>query len=214
MSPSLRSRSLTFALAAIGWFSILLQGYLTLSAAAVNGQGIGGGLVAFFGYFTILTNLLVCLSLTFPLLMPSSPPGKYFSRPEIMAALATSIVFVGLSYHFLLRNVWHPQGAQKVADLLLHYVMPTLTLIYWWLVSPKRSLRWVDPLYWGAYPALYLAYVLIRGPIVRSYPYGFIDPVAIGYPRTMINSSGLLLVFFGLGLLLVALGRTQKHPPL
>jgi hypothetical protein len=51
--------------------------------------------------------------------------------------------------------------------------------------------------------------VLIRGLIIDSYRYGFINLNAIGYQRTMINAIGLLLVFIVLGLLVVALGRAQ-----
>jgi hypothetical protein len=53
--------------------------------------------------------------------------------------------------------------------------------------------------------------VLIRGRIINSYPYGFINPNAIGYERTMINGVGLLFVFIVLGLLVVALGRVQRR---
>jgi hypothetical protein len=64
---------------------------------------------------------------------------------------------------------------------------------------------------WGVYPTTYLIYVLIRGRFVGSYPYGFIDPLAIGYERTMINAVGLLIVFIAIGLILVALSRLQRR---
>jgi hypothetical protein len=210
LSP--RSKYLTGALAVIAWFSVSLQCYLTLTSATCNGNTLLDGLVVYLGYFTILTNLLICLSLTFPLLAPVSSPGRYFARPEVSAGIATSILFVGLSYHFLLRNTWNPQGLNLIADRLLHYAMPALYLIHWWLVTPKASLRWAHPFYWGLYPAVYLVYALLRGRILGNYPYGFIDPLAIGYQRTMINSFGLLFVFFALGLLLVAFSRLQKRP--
>ena len=34
----------------------------------------------------------------------------------------TAIVLVGLGYHVLLRNIWDPQGAQWLADVLLHHL--------------------------------------------------------------------------------------------
>src|ERR1700704_3455928 len=104
------SRPIAVLLAIVAWSGILLQGYLTLHSAMENGKGIGGGLVIYLGYFTILTNLIVCAAVTAPLLAPASSFGKYFSRPDVMAAVTTSIVFVGISYHLLLRNVWNPQG--------------------------------------------------------------------------------------------------------
>ena len=65
-----------------------------------------------------------------------------------------------------------------------------LFMAYWWFYFPKGALRWSYPLIWGLYPAAYLIYALARGAIIGSYPYGFIDPIAIGYQRTMINAVG------------------------
>jgi len=206
-----KSRSLVMVLAALAWFGVMLQLFVTLHSTLLNGKGVVGGIVSYFGYFTILTNILVCLSLTLPLTGPSTAAGRFFARSDATAGTATSIVFVGLAYHFLLRNTWNPQGLQLLADILLHYVMPALFLLHWWFNFPKGALRWTYPLIWGLYPTVYLGYVLIRGQLIGNYPYGFIDPNAIGYQRTMINAVGLLFVFILLGLLLVALGRVQRR---
>jgi len=206
-----KNRAVVIALAALAWFSVLLQLYITLHSTMHNGQGVATGIVNFLGYFTILTNLLVCIALTMPLVVPASTIGRFLSRSDVTAGVAASMAFVGLAYHFLLRNTWNPQGLQLVADVLLHYVMPALYLIYWWFNFPKGALRWSYPLSWGLYPTVYLIYVLIRGRIVGHYPYAFIDPLAIGYQRTMINAVGLLAAFVVLGLILVALGRIQRR---
>jgi hypothetical protein len=206
-----KSKALVMALAALGWFSVLLQLYITLHATLSNGKSVGAAMVSYLGYFTIVTNLLVCLALALPLASPASAAGRFFSRSDITAGVATSIVFVGLAYHFLLRNTWNPQGLQLLADVLLHYVMPILFLLYWWFNFPKGALRWTHPFFWGLYPTVYMIYVLIRGIFVGNYPYRFIDPLAIGYERTMINGVGLLVVFIVLGLILVSLGRIQRR---
>jgi hypothetical protein len=210
-SASGKSRAFALSLATLAWFGVLLQCYLSLQMAARNGKSIGGGLESFLSYFTVLTNLLISVSLTFSLSAPSSTLGKWFSRPSVVAGIATSIGFVALSYHFLLRHVWNPQGAQLLADVLLHYVIPALYILYWWLDFSKAALRWMHPLFWSAYPIVYLVYALIRGGIGGSYPYPFIDVAALGYGRTMINSLGLLVVFIALGLLFVALSRAPRR---
>jgi len=199
------------ALAVLAWFSVLLQLFVTLHSTIEHGNGIVGGLVSYLGYFTILTNLLVCISLTIPLVAPASASGGFFARSDVTAGVATSIAFVGLAYYFLLRKTWDPQGLQLLADILLHYVMPVLFLIYWWFNFPKGALRWFYPVIWGLYPTVYLIYVLIRGSIIGNYPYGFIDPHAIGYQQTMVNAFGLLLAFVALGQVLVVLGRMQRR---
>jgi hypothetical protein len=206
-----KNKAMVIALAALAWFGVLLQLYLSLHSAIENGKGVVGGLVSYFGYFTIVTNLLVCISLTMPLLAPASSAGRFFARSDVTAGVATSIVFVGLAYHLLLRNVWNPQGLNLIANDFLHYVTPILFLVYWWFYFPKGALRWSYPLIWGLYPAAYLIYALIRGSIIGSYPYGFLDPSAIGYQRTMINAVGLLIAFIVIGLIFTALGRVQRR---
>jgi hypothetical protein len=206
-----KNKAIVAALAALAWFGVLLQAFVTLQSTAHSGKGVLSGIISLLGYFTILTNLLVCFALTLPLIAPSSAMGRFFARSDVNAGVATSIVFVGLAYYFLLRHVWHPQGWALLADILLHYVMPTAFLIYWWFNFPKGALRWSYPLIWGIYPTTYLVYVLIRGPLVGSYPYGFIDPNAIGYQKALINGVGLLIVFIALGLTLIALGRLQRR---
>jgi hypothetical protein len=75
----------------------------------------------------------------------------------------------------------------------------------------QGSLRWVHPLAWAAYPTLYFVYVLVRGDIIGSYPYGFIDVNALGYSKTLLNAVGLLLVFVIMGLGIVAVDRVVRR---
>lgn len=211
---SRKYRTFALLLATIAWLSVLLQCYLSLHLAAQRGVSIGRGLEVFFSYFTVLTNLLICVSITLSSLWPSSPPGKWFSRPAVAAGIATSIAFVGLSYHLLLRNTWNPQGLHLLADVLLHYAVPALYLIYWWLDYSKAALHWMYPLFWSAYPTGYLAYALVRGSIVGKYPYPFIDAANLGYGQTLLNSLGLLFVFMSLGVSIVALSRARRRMPM
>ena len=133
-------------LAAIAWFGVVLQGVLTVTSAVGNGKTAVEGLATFLSYFTVLTNLLICLTLTFSLAAPSSSLGKWSARPGVVAGIAASITFVALSYHLLLRNTWNPQGAQWLADVLLHYVVPALYVLHWWLNCAKNGgLRWTHP---------------------------------------------------------------------
>ncbi len=199
------------ALAALAWLGVLLQLYLSLQLAAANGKTVVGGIVAFLGYFTILTNILVCVVLTVPLMAPESGPGRFFSRPSVVTGVATSISLVGIGYYFLLRNVWAPEGLQWFADVMLHYAVPVLFLVYWWLAIPKASLRWVDPPLWSIYPAAYVVYALIRGALIDTYPYPFIDVATIGYQRALLNAFGLQLAFIAVGLLFVALGNASNQ---
>src|ERR1700735_402544 len=109
-----KNKAVVIALAALAWCGILLQLYLSLHSAIENGKGVVGGLLRYFGYFPIVTNLLVCISVTMPLIAPASSPGRFFARSDVTAGVATSIVFGVLAYHVLLRNGWNPPGLNLI----------------------------------------------------------------------------------------------------
>lgn len=207
------SNSLRLSFAMIGWLSVVLQLYLSINLAMANGKTIFTGVIIFLSFFTILTNILVCLVLTYA--SPASKPGseakskltKFFSKPLVASGVAVSIAMVGIIYHLLLRKIWNPQGLQLIADMALHYLMPTLFIIYWALCVNKTSLRWFSSIIWCIYPIAYLCYSLMRGKITGSYPYPFIDVSTIGYQQALINSASLLVCFIVLGLVFVAAAK-------
>ena len=203
------SNKLRISFAVIGWLSVLLQLYLSINLATANGKTTFTGVVIFLSFFTILTNILVCLVLSYSSTTskPASWLAKFFSSSLVASGVAVSIAMVGIIYHLLLRKVWNPQDFQLIADMSLHYVMPTLFIIYWALFINKSGLRWVHSFIWCIYPIAYLCYSLIRGKITGSYPYPFIDVSSIGYQQALLNSAGLLLCFIVLGLFFVAIGR-------
>ena len=191
----------------VAWSGVLLQLWLSLRLAQANGKSAAAGLLVYLGYFTVLTNIFVALTLTFQSFARSSRPGRFFAQPQTMACAATSIALVGLGYHFLLRHIWNPEGLQWLADVLLHYVVPVLFCLYWLLALPKQRLAWWSPLAWCAYPITYFVYALARGALLGSYPYPFIDVAAIGYNQALLNALGLLVVFVLVGWLFMALAK-------
>lgn len=96
-----------------------------------------------------------------------------------------------------------------LGDLLPHYVVPALFVVYWLVYSRTGSLRWVHPFF--CYPAAYFIYVLARGDLSGIYSYGFMDVSAIGYRHTIVNSLGLLIGFIVLGSLSVGLDRFGRR---
>ena len=209
MFGSGRARRAFLVIAAIaGWAALALQLHLTIDQAQMNGRTTLDGVLIFVGYFTILTNIIASLALTTALLGSAQSPS-----PALMSAIAVYIVVVGVVYVVALRDVWAPQGAQFVADVILHYAMPILVALYWILFVPKGSLRWSEPVAWLVYPAAYLAAALARGALTGFYPYPFIDLSAIGPAAVALNTGILLAAFWGLGLFLVFIdhlaGRAQ-----
>lgn len=192
-------------LAAVAWFGVLLQFALSLALSKANGYSLAHGSITYFGYFTVLSNLLVAVIASMGLVVPES---RAFSG-SVRGCATTAIVLVGIGYHVLLREVWDPQGWQQVADNTLHYVVPLLSLAYWGLFPPRWRLADYAPLAWGAYPVAYFAYVIVRGELIGSYPYYFIDVGELGFATVLTNALAFLLAFVALGFGIRALARLR-----
>lgn len=187
------ARRTAAALACLASAGVLLQLWLSLNLAASNGNGWWHGLVMYLGYFTVLTNLLV----TVVALRAARAPDGGLDHAWRGAAV-TSILVVGLAYHLLLRKIWDPQGLQLIADVALHYAVPLAALAWWLALPPRRPLAARLPLHWLAWPLGYSVYALLRGALIGSYPYYFIDATTLGLSRVLLNMAGLSLVFLAM----------------
>lgn len=205
LSSSSAKRINMAMIAILAWSALALQLYLILLPPTGNAALVT--VVRYFSYFTILTNLLVALALSIPLLLPKSAAARFTSSANAQASLLVYIVMVGLINALILRGQWSPTGLAKLADVLLHDVVPVMYVAYWFLFAPKAGLRWKSAVLWLAYPLVYMAYTLIHGAVSGWYPYFFIDVGINGYPHALLNASKLILAFLLGGLLVVAAGR-------
>jgi len=194
----------------MGWFALIVQLRLMLHNQQ-TAKPIIEVLINFFSYFTILSNLLVTVCFTFLLLAPASRAGRFFSKASTLTALTVYILVVGIVYNAVLRQIWDPQGMQKIVDELLHLVMPLWMLLFWICYVDKGTLRWANAWPWLIYPALYLLYTLLRGTLTGVYPYPFVDVAELGYGQALLNSGVVCLVFLVLSFIFIAIGRLGKH---
>src|SRR5579863_1803106 len=83
------------ATAFAAWFALLLQFPLSIATSRANGMTVVGAVIAYFSFFTILTNLTVALVLTYSLLAPNSRWGRFFSGAVVASGTALYIAMVG-----------------------------------------------------------------------------------------------------------------------
>ena len=194
-------------LGALAWTNLLVIFAHSLVEGVQAGESALAILVALTSFFTIWTNVAVALTLTVPLVLPDTRLGQFFRRPDVVTAVAASITFVMLIYHLLLSSQVNPEGIALGTDILAHYLVPILFVGYWWVVSPKETLRWRDPLVWLSYPLAYQVHVLIRGALTDFYPYPFVDVGELGLVSVLGNTLGIGAVFVVISLVFVAIGR-------
>ena len=193
--------------AVMGWFSVIMQFYLHMQNSPVP---VAEKTLRFFGYFTIDTNILCALCLTFITLQGDSRLGKFFRKAATVTALTVYITIVGITYNILLRNTWNPQGMQKLVDELLHSVIPVYFVLFWLIFVPSENLKWKNSFPWLIYPILYMVYAIIFGAITKFYPYPFVDVNELGYSKALINSLIVLVLIFLLSLALIGIKKTRK----
>lgn len=193
------------------WLALIIQVYLTINLSIDRGLGLWVGIARYFGYFTILTNILVALTFTVPLVLPRTRWGQFCSQPNVRSATAVYITVVGIAYSLLLRQIWKPQGWQLVADKMLHDVSPLLYIAFWFLFVPKAALQWRDLPAWLIYPLAYLIVALVRGAIFKWYPYPFLEVDKLGYPQVCLNVVMLFVEFCIVGAVFIGIARLVKR---
>jgi hypothetical protein len=196
-------------IAAVIWFALVLQFFLSLKTAGE--RGIVFGIAMYLAFFTVLTNLIVAVVLTMPLLSPQSRFGRFCERHETVAGVAVNIALVGITYNLLLRNVWDPQGWQLVADILLHQVVPIVFVVYAWLLARERVPSYSSRVRWAIWPVLYFVYALVRGAMTGFYPYPFMDVGTIGYLRVFENAIGLVIAYFAIAAVLYGFDKIPSR---
>lgn len=196
--------------ALIGAVGLILQFWLLYTDMTQDGASPLEATWRYFAYFTILTNTFVTLVMARAALKPESYSGLNAPRVELMAV--TSILFVCIIYNLLLAARWDPQGWQKVADVIVHNIVPILFAVFW-LLRPHGSLAWRDAGFAALWPLAYAIYGLGRGAFDGFYPYFFMDPTTISYGQIALNLVGLVVAFLlGASVLLLisrVLGRRQ-----
>ena len=141
MTTSAITRSTTLRraaalIAAIGWLALALQMLVTVTLTLRAEQSLPVALWRYAGYFTILTNVLMAMTMT------RVARGRLVVASAREASTVTGVVLaiaiVGVVYEVLLSAVVPPMGpVWWTADRMLHYVVPTLAVLWGWCSCPR-----------------------------------------------------------------------------
>ena len=189
----------------LGAAALILQFAITIPLRLSNGDSLGGAVVFYFSFFTILTNLLLVLIYSSELWL--WPWLGWLRSPVTRGMLAAAITLVMVFYHFVLAPAWDPEGWALVADTALHYATPIIYLVWWVATVPHGQLKWSDIPAMLVPPTLYLIYVLIRGAAIGEYPYPILEANRIGYGVVALNVLAVLIGLTAFCAIVIALDR-------
>ena len=188
-------------------FAVMTQYIISVMKTDTPESGPLTDTIRYFSYMTVWTNILVALCCGSIALFPDTSIGKFLSKATVQAATVVYIMIVGLAYHFLLSSIYHPEGLEYFADLLLHYINPLLYTFYWIAVGDKEPFHYSETLRWLVWPFAYFVFSLVKGFITDWYPYYFVDVVKLGYPQVLTISAMLMAGYALLGLAVIGVSR-------
>lgn len=186
-----KSNKVSAFLSILCWFTVILQLILII----LNRQAsVFETIIRFFTFFTILTNILVAMVFTAHWLQPKNS-FQFLNKPNTQVAIAVYIFVVGFVYNTILRFIWQPKGWDKVADELLHLVIPIVYILFWYFKFSKKEINYRSIFSWLLFPMIYIVVVMIRGYFSGYYPYPFLHVVNLGVEKVVYNSI-LMTLFF------------------
>lgn len=185
------------AVAALG-----LQLTLVVSGSAVlvevDPPSLPLRLLRFVGYFTIQSNLLVLLSVL-PLVRDPAYDGRGWR--VVRAAAVAGITVTGVVHFLLLRPLLDLDGADLVADRLLHVVVPVLAVAGWVVLGPRPRVDGRVLLLTLVWPLTWLVVTVLVGLATGWFPYPFLDVGERGWAA--VGLTCLVVTGLFVGLLLV-----------
>ncbi len=185
--------------AVVALVALVLQLVLVVRGDAIlvdhDPPNLAQRLVRFFAYFTIESNLLVLVT-TAQLARDPTYDGPRWR--VVRVAAVSGITVTGLVHWFLLRPLLHLDGADLVADKLLHLVVPILAVLGWLLFGPRPRIDWPVCLRAAVWPVGWLAVMLVSGAVTGWYPYPFLDHREHGWGHVVVVCVGIFVLFFAL----------------
>ncbi len=201
-SLSTRTRSAAGLVALVG-----LAGLAIRFSVSFDGTGSAGeALWSMLRFFTIIGNALAVVVMAGVAL-----GARPLFRPRIIGCVTLVMLLIGIVYALLLRDTVEPGSGAYAATVILHYVMPPLTLAFWLLIAPKGGLSWVDPVRWAMLPLAYLPYALARAAQDGRHAYPFINVDQLGWAQVLSNAAAIAVGFLLAGFALVWLDRLMER---
>lgn len=200
------------ATSSVAALAVVVQLALVLRSVDVgfetSSDPLGRRIVQFFSYFTIQSNILVCVT-TAMLAVSPARADRVFRVLRIAALYGITVTLV--VYWVALAPLVDFSGVAAATNLGLHLVVPVLAIVGWALFGPHegggmRSLAL--SLIW---PAAFMVLTVVQGAATGFYPYPFVDIEELGVARVAVNATIILVVLLAVGAAYTALSAVVSR---
>lgn len=123
------------------------------------------------------------------------------------------VTVTGLVFNLVLSSQATQEGWDNLANSLLHQVTPVLTVFVFAFVGPRRQVSWSTVGRAIIIPLAWVLWMLARGAMTHTYPYGFIDVVSLGLSTALVNLAGVLALGLAIAAGFVGLDKLLSRSP-
>jgi hypothetical protein len=161
-------------------------------------------------YFTIQSNLLVAIAAT---QLARDPARNGRGWRVLRLAGVAGIAVTGLVHFVLLRPLLDLEGADYLADKLLHMAVPVLAVAGWAAFGPRPRVTTREIGLALIWPFAWLAEALIVGGLSGWYPYPFLDHREDGVGAVVVACVGITVLFLAVFALIAWIDGRAKPVP-
>lgn len=205
--------------------AIVAQLVASIETASALDRDVAMTFANFFSFFTILSNALAAIVLFWATIwfMMRGREAEAIEPRSLAVALAsvtTYMVITGIVYNALLRGIVLPQGSEPIwwSNEVLHLVGPLFLLADLFFGPRRRALGWGAVGAVIVFPLIWIAYTLVRGPLVVNptsgdpfwYPYPFLNPNNPGgWGSVIVYIIGIAIAIIAVASFVVWVGRRR-----
>ena len=206
--------------------AIIAQFLSTVGTAARDGRDVATTVANFFSYFTILSNTASAAVLIAAAVWFLRRGRRIAPEPAAIAAalawVTTYMVTTGVVYNLLLRAISTGPDTVSWSNEVMHVWAPLFLLIDLVVGPCRRRLPWSAAVGASAFPLVWIAYTLVRAPLVTNptnglpywYPYPFLDPNDGGWGSVVGYIIGIAIGIVVVAVGAIAVGRARGiHTP-
>jgi hypothetical protein len=199
--------------ASAGIVRLVLAATCVVALIARYFWGLGsavGSPTNFFAYLTIQSNIGFAVVSTVGGIVALRRDSDPHWLTTVRATVLSCTVAAGIVYAFLVQQAGQRGFRIDVpwSDQLLHFVIPPLAVLEWYLASGRGRAPWRCVVFVVVYTLGWGASTLVRGAIVGWYPYFFLDPAQVSWPFEFLGYCAIALgVLAGIAAGVVAMTR-------
>ncbi len=192
----------------LGALAIASSFYTNTFAQMADGRSLLASMFHFFSFYTNWVNILLVL-----IYVDLFKGFSSLSSQTTGITGLSSIIMVMIVYHFLLSATHHPEGVDKITNIIKHYITPVIFTLFWITNKHIGDLKWRDIYKAIFFPMAFLVFTYVKAAITGEYPYDFLNYSLNGFSGVApIITAIVLLILFLSSLAIIYDNKVSDKP--